>query len=87
MPRLAGHYVVYHLRLFDRISKLSVSLRVPALIQPVNVILADKIEIVLVLSDHEIVVMEVVYEFVQHEMQPELLAVYEHKSRIEKVVA
>ena len=87
MPGLVYHNVVDHLRLLYGIGKLAVGFGVPALVQPVNVVLADKVEIILVLSDHKVVVMQIVDELIQHEMQSELFAVYQYEARIEKVVA
>ena len=87
MPGLVCHNVVQHLRLLNRVRQRAEHLRVPALVEPVNVILADKIEIVLVLRHHKVVVVQIVNKLVKHKMQPELLAVDKHKPRIEKVVA
>ncbi len=78
---------MYHLCLLDGIIYLTESLRVPALIQPVYMVLADKVEIVLVLGHHKVIIMQIVYKLIQHKMQPELFTVYKHKTCVEKVVA
>jgi hypothetical protein len=50
-------------------------------------ILADQIQIVLVLCDHEVVVMEIVDELIQNEMKPELFAVDQHHACVKEIVA
>ena len=87
MPGLVHHAVVDYARLFDREGDIVKHLRVPALIQPVDAVFADDVEVVFVLRHHEVVLMQIIYEFVQHEVEAEFAQVEQQHAGVEEIVA
>ena len=87
MPRLVGHNVVEDAGFLDGVGDLTEDLGVPSLIQPVDVILAEHVEVVLILRNDEVVGAEQGHEFVQDPPLAESAAVDEENARVEEGVA
>jgi hypothetical protein len=78
---------VQNIRFLDGVMNIAKDLGVPALIEPENVILADEVEIILILRNDEIINIKVFDKLIKNLFISELNAVDKQHTRVKEIVS